>query len=257
MVTTHERTFIATATRHSFAAYGVACCRRARMRRPCPGFTYIGMLSLVAAMGVGLTVVSQMWMTAQKRDKEEELLFVGDQFRRAFAMYNANGAATPRQLEDLLKDPRLPDTRRYLRRIYRDPITGRAEWGLMRSAGDTIMGVYSLSEEEPLKKTEFNLVDQAFEGKTKYLEWTFFPRSRRLAGGPATGPGGGTSPAGKPLAQPGIPQLQPDGIQAPQPAITDTQSPILQTQPSSSQIQPGTPSQRQAAPGVTDPSARQ
>jgi len=34
----------------------------------------------------------------------------------------------PKRLRDLLQDPRYPDTRRYLRRIYRDPMTGEAEW---------------------------------------------------------------------------------------------------------------------------------
>ncbi len=138
-------------------------------------------------MGIALTVVSQVWQTVQKRDKEEELLFVGDQMRRALALYAANAAGGqryPRSLEDLLKDPRYPGARRYLRKIYRDPITGRAEWGLVK-AGDVITGVYSLSEEEPLKKTEFSLADRAFEGKTKYSEWIFVPRTGRGPGATA------------------------------------------------------------------------
>ena len=149
-------------------------------RRQSAGFTYLGLLILVATMGIALTVVAQVWQTVQQREREDQLLFVGDQMRRALALYAANaqgGERYPRSLEDLLKDPRHPDTRRYLRRIYLDPITGRADWGLVKGPGDVIMGVYSLSEEEPLKKTGFSLADRAFEGKTKYSEWVFVPRS--------------------------------------------------------------------------------
>jgi type II secretory pathway pseudopilin PulG len=149
-------------------------------QRHSAGFTYIGVLLLVAVMGISLTVVSQVWQTMQRIDKEDELLFVGDQMRRALALYAANasgGQRYPQGLEDLLKDPRYPDVRRYLRRIYPDPITGRADWGLAKGPGDGIMGVYSLSEDEPIKKTEFRFRDRDFEGKTKYSEWVFIPKS--------------------------------------------------------------------------------
>ena len=161
-------------------------------RRQSAGFTYLGLLLLVAVMGIALTVVSQVWQTMQRIDKEDELLFVGDQMRRALAFYAANasgGQRYPQRLEDLLKDPRYPDVRRYLRRIYPDPITGRADWGVVKGPGDAIMGVYSLSEDEPLKKTEFRLRDRDFEGKTKYSEWAFIPRSSLRRGQP---PAGGT-----------------------------------------------------------------
>ena len=141
------------------------------------GFTYIGLLILVAMMGIALTLASELWQTAQKREKEQELLFIGNQFRRALAMYSANGGGSPQKLEDLLKDPRIPGVRRFLRKIYRDPITGGTEWGLVRAPGDIITGVYSLSGEEPLKQTEFSLADQAFKAKKKYSEWVFFPQA--------------------------------------------------------------------------------
>jgi hypothetical protein len=77
------------------------------------------------------------------------------------------------KLEHLLKDPRHPGTQRYLRRIYRDPVTGGEEWGLVRGAGGEILGVHSLSEEPPLKQGNFSLADRDFAGKTKYADWVF------------------------------------------------------------------------------------
>ena len=170
--------------------------------RACAGFTYLGVLFLVAMMGIALSVVGEMWHTVQKREKEVELLFVGAEFRRAIARYNASAPGYPRRLEDLLKDPRFPDVRRYLRKMYRDPVTGRAEWGLLKLAGDTIIGVYSLSDEEPLKKKGFSAADSGFEGKAKYSEWVFFPRAGQ-------GPQGTATPAAAGVARPGITAPQP------------------------------------------------
>ncbi|MDB5811732.1 MAG: hypothetical protein JWN94_3854 [Betaproteobacteria bacterium] len=254
MSTAHSRRLAATTIRDAARARrrlfnfwpgGRALDLRARRA----GFTLIGLLIFVAMTGIGLTVISQIWVTVQKRDKEAELLFIGDQFRRAFTLYGANGAAGPRQLEDLIKDPRLPDTRRYLRKLYRDPITGRAEWGVLRSTGDTIIGVYSLSEEEPLKKSEFKLVDIAFEGKTKYTEWVFFPRARRATAGQPVPLGSANSPGDKSLPQPGLPQVQPDRMQTP-PVTIQTQSGTTQAETPPS-AQTGAQRGGLGAPGVT------
>ena len=172
-------------------------------RRSVAGFTYIGVLVLVAIIGMGLVLASELWLTAQKREKERELLFVGNQFRRALEMYSATGGAYPKRLEDLLKDPRVPGVRRYLRKIYRDPITGSSDWGLVRSTGDVIIGVYSLSDERPLKQAEFRLADQDLKEKKKYSEWVFLPQSAQGGPKPATANSGATQANGAPI------QIQP------------------------------------------------
>ena len=157
-----------------------ACSRRPRRRER--GFGYIGLLILVALMSIGLAAAGQIWHTAQQREKEQELLFVGGQFRRAIEQFYANtpGKARryPLHLEELLQDTRHPDTRRYLRKIYRDPITGGAEWGLVTGPAGEIFGVYSRSEKAPLKQANFRLAEKDFEGKTKYSDWVFMPLLR-------------------------------------------------------------------------------
>lgn len=151
----------------------------ARYSRPCRsrGFTYIALLLAVVVMGVGLAAVAEVWSLALKREKERELLFVGGEFRRAITRYSqqAEDAASryPRRLEDLLNDPRQPGVRRFLRKIYADPITGSTQWGLLRSPRGEIYGVHSLSEGEPVKRANFDLADSDFEGKRKYSEWLF------------------------------------------------------------------------------------
>lgn len=141
------------------------------------GFTYLAALALVAVMGILLAATGIMWHTAQRREKERELLFAGDQFRKAIGLYYERTPGGlkqyPKSLDDLLKDARQPVTQRYLRKIYSDPITRGKNWGLVEAPGGGIMGVYSRSEEAPLKTAGFKLADKDFEGKSQYSDWKF------------------------------------------------------------------------------------
>lgn len=160
-------------------------CRQVvvRLRRPAPaprysgGFTYIGLMILVALMGIGLALAGQGWHVATQREKEQELLFVGDQFRNAIARYyeaSPGGVKKfPNALEDLLEDRRYPTMKRHLRRIYRDPLTGETTWGMVEAPTGGIMAVYSLSDREPRKTAGFRERDEAFTGATSYADWKF------------------------------------------------------------------------------------
>jgi hypothetical protein len=57
--------------------------------------------------------------------------------------------------------------------MYADPMTGSTEWGLVKGPAGEIYGVYSLSSDEPLKKSNFALADRNFEGAAKYSDWVF------------------------------------------------------------------------------------
>lgn len=141
------------------------------------GITYLAVLVLVAVMGAVLAATGIIWKTTQQREKERELLFVGDQFRTAILLYYEKSAGRgkqyPKTLNDLLQDDRAPAMQRHLRKIYIDPMTRKNEWGLVPAPNGGIMGVYSLSEEEPIKSGNFSLANKAFEDKTKYSEWQF------------------------------------------------------------------------------------
>ena len=151
------------------------------------GFTYLAVLLLIAISTAALAATGVVWHQAGQREKERELLFVGDQFRQAIRLYyeSTPGGVKryPTRLEDLLADPRQPTLQRYLRKIYRDPLTKENNWGIVRSPEGGIMGVYSLSEEAPLKIGNFRQVDQAFENKSKYAEWQFIYNPATFVGG--------------------------------------------------------------------------
>jgi type II secretory pathway pseudopilin PulG len=145
-------------------------------RRRADGFTYIGVLLSLAILLAGLGVVGEAWHNAERREKEAQLLFVGNEYRRAIeSHYNFPAAPGrfPRDLGDLVKDPRSPTSVRHIRKLYADPVSGRNEWGIVRSPDGGILGVHSLSEAAPLKTANFLPRDAAFEDKRKYSEWQF------------------------------------------------------------------------------------
>jgi type II secretory pathway pseudopilin PulG len=153
--------------------------RAALTRSSSRGFTYIGLLIAVALLGIGLAFTGQVWHTGMQREKEKELIFVGDQFRKAIAAYYAANTGVsdryPKSFEELLRDTRQPAVRRYLRKVYADPLTGTTEWGLIKSPGGGIMGVYSLAEGHPLKQADSAFPSRYanFSGATKYVGWQF------------------------------------------------------------------------------------
>lgn len=154
-------------------ALPMAPARRAHRMR---GFTYLGVLVLVAVMGAGTAGWLQLWHVAQAREKERELLFIGQQFRQALASWYRFGPSSPRRLEDLLADPRTPVPQRHLRRVFVDPMTGRAEWGLVKDSGGGIVAVHSLSTAAPLQHAGFAARDVAFEKAARYSDWVFAPQ---------------------------------------------------------------------------------
>lgn len=165
------------------------------------GFTYLWVLLLIAFMGVGLTVAADIDSTTARRDREKELLAIGRQFQVALARYHQAGmprmavpegaagvadpaaapAVTgvtggireyPASLDDLVQDRRVPGIRRHLRKVFVDPMTGKAEWGLVM-VGGRIVGVHSLSDATPIKQDGFAPDQAHLRGKQKYSEWLF------------------------------------------------------------------------------------
>lgn len=144
------------------------------------GFTYLGLLFAVALAGIVLATTGMLWSTERQREKERELLAVGDEFRRAIGTYYERSPGTvkryPAKLDDLTKDNRYITVQRHLRQVYRDPITGIADWGVIAAPEGGIMGVHSLSTVQPIKQGGFPARFAEFEGKRSIAEWRFVYR---------------------------------------------------------------------------------
>lgn len=141
------------------------------------GFTYLALLAVLVVLGWWLAGTGQLWSTVAQRQREDELLFIGEQFRQAISHYYEQSPGGARQypptLDALLQDPRVPFVRRYLRRIYADPFTGKAEWGLIRAPDEGIAGVYSLAPGKPLRRDNFSQQYSAFRQADSYADWKF------------------------------------------------------------------------------------
>ena len=150
--------------------------------RPAPprkqaGFSYIVLLIMIAIIGVMSAGMLSAGSVMQRRSAEDELLFIGKQFQIALRSYSEatpmGSQPYPAKLTDLLKDPRFPMPRRHLRKLYADPLTGSTDWGLINAPGGGIFGVYSRSDDTPIRISGFEEQFAHFEGATRYSEWVF------------------------------------------------------------------------------------
>jgi type II secretory pathway pseudopilin PulG len=157
------------------------------------GFAVVALVVLVAIIGIAAACAIKLGSVRERRAREAQLLEVGNAFSEALSSYAEatprGGQREPMALEDLVRDPRFPGVRRHLRKIFADPLTGRAEWGIVqseRAAG--IIGVYSLAPGRPVKTGNFDPAHEDFAGKTSYRDWIFGPdqaRARALERGGA------------------------------------------------------------------------
>lgn len=140
------------------------------------GFTSLGLLFAVAVASLALAGTGLLWHFEARREKEKELLFIGEAYRRAIASYYdaSPGSAKeyPKRLEDLLLDARFPMPVRHLRRLYRDPMTGDSDWKLILLQ-ERITGIASRSGEQPIKVSGFPTELTGFEQARSYGDWRF------------------------------------------------------------------------------------
>lgn len=137
------------------------------------GFTYLSVLFAITVMGLILSRTGVLHRSAAQRAKEEELIFRGLEIKRAIGAYHRENNRYPSRFEDLVKDPGLPYTKRYLRRLYADPFTGKADWEIIESPQTGIMGVRSRAIGAPFKKTGFPPELKGLEGMKTYGDWEF------------------------------------------------------------------------------------
>lgn len=215
-----------TATANPTVNGSAAARRRLPRRRGSAGFTYLSVIILVAIIGLVAATSLKVGGILQRSRAEQELLTIGAAFADALQSYaDATPAGLPPQppaLKDLLKDTRQSGVvRRHLRKIFVDPMTGKAEWGVVY-LGDKVgvVGVYSLSDAQPVKIGNFPPRFQGFEGKRHLSEWRFVmsPKAAPQAPGAVTQgvPVQDVAPTPQSVpAQPAIPPVTPENPPSP------------------------------------------
>ena len=207
------------------------------------------LLVALSVMAVMMTVALPVWKQAAQREKETELVFRGEQYARAIALFGRKyPGALPPNFDVLVEQ-------KFLRKKYKDPITnadfvpimqgqlnqqqnqrpgqqGAAPAGQQRpgqsqpqtpgagSQAGGLMGVTSKSTAESIR---------LYKGRSHYNEWQFLYTPPAAApGGPGTQRPGqqpgptpqGSRPPGPITGPPGgsrpvTPQVQPPGPRSP------------------------------------------
>lgn len=169
------------------------------------GFALLAVLVMVVVLGLALGLAGNSWTDIVQRSREAELFWRGDQYRKAIGAYYGvrHGGQIqmyPAQLEDLVKDPRSPGVKRYLRRLYPDPMTG-GDWVLIKDPNGRIKGVRSSSSRKPFRQAGFPKGYENFEGREKYSDWEFvYTPATPVPGGRPTPPKPGAT--GTPTTKP-------------------------------------------------------
>ena len=89
------------------------------------GYAMAALLVGLAVMAVLMSAAVPAWRTLAQREREEELVFRGEQYARAVMLFQRKyGGSLPPKLDVLLEQ-------RFLRKKYRDPMTADGEFQLV------------------------------------------------------------------------------------------------------------------------------
>lgn len=150
------------------------------------GATYLWLLLALALLATASARVAQSWSLNHQREQEEELLFVGAQYRRAVESYYEQTPGPhkrlPESIEQLLDDTRFPQPQRHLRQRYADPLTQRDDWQLVYAPMGGLLGVRSSSARKPFKHSGFEGEEISFNDAPTYADWYFVFVPAPLAG---------------------------------------------------------------------------
>ena len=88
------------------------------------GYTLAGVLALLAVMSILMALSVPLWSRVRMRDKEEELIFRGNEYIEAIARYHQKFGSYPPDLETLEK-------LKFIRKLYADPMTKSGKWKVL------------------------------------------------------------------------------------------------------------------------------
>ena len=99
--------------------------RRRHVLSDARGYAMAALLVMLAVIAILMTVAMPVWRQQARREQEAELVFRGEQYARAIALYRYKNAQVPNALPpsiDVLVDGR------YLRKKFKDPMSKDGEF---------------------------------------------------------------------------------------------------------------------------------
>jgi type II secretory pathway pseudopilin PulG len=147
-----------------------------RPDRQC-GFTFVALVVALAIFGVGLAQIGPLLADQAQREREVELIRIGDEVVHAIRAYHLATPGPVKRLpgdwSDLLEDRRTVQLRRHLRRLPRDPMTGTQEWTIVRDASGSMLGIRSRSDKRPFRAPTVEADGKPIPTGERYSEWIF------------------------------------------------------------------------------------
>jgi len=176
------------------------------------GFTLAAVIVIMAVMAIFLTVAVESVTFHQRREKEEELIFRGNQVVEAIRLFRARNGRFPVTLGELVTaKPRV------LRKTWADPMTGVPDWEpvFLGEEGATLAGgsigppatptPAILHTSDPRKGAKTGAIigvrsrscDESIkllDGRSRYCEWKFYFDPNKQGGARPPGPAPTPSP---------------------------------------------------------------
>lgn len=141
------------------------------------GFTYLALLFALILFGLGLAQVGPLLADQAQRDRERELLLIGDEVVAAIRAYHLGTPAAAKRLPSgwfgLLEDRRSVQVRRHLRRVPRDPLTNSTEWEIVRDSTGAMLGIRSKAAGKPFRTADLATGVIARGPAARYSDWSF------------------------------------------------------------------------------------
>jgi len=144
------------------------------------GFAYLWLLAAVAIAGIALAAVGTRWADRVQREREQQLLRIGRLYAQALLAYHDGSPGSdktwPKEIDELLLDPRMLRPVRHLRAAYTDPMVPGQPFVLIRAADNTIRGVHSSSMATPYREGAVDLGVVVLAPAEHYRDWQFAPK---------------------------------------------------------------------------------
>lgn len=155
-------------------------------RRKQGGFTLVLVLAALFFSALAVQKVMAVLSQQAQREREAQLLRVGAAYVLAIRAYHEGSPGSvkrwPPSLEALIDDRRFVTLRRHMRQLYADPVTRGGEWGLVPAPDGGIAGVYSRSEERPIRTAGPLFQAVGLPEAQRYSDWKFvYPPTAKAA----------------------------------------------------------------------------
>jgi type II secretory pathway pseudopilin PulG len=193
------------------------------------GFSLAALIFIATAVSILLSAAYPAYQLQAKREREEELIFRGEEYARAVQKFQRKFGVYPPSIDALIQTNGL----RFLRRAYKDPITGEDFRVIQIGPDGTLIGS-TLAQQRINNTPLFGGQLQMFPGQTPGAAQ---PPGAARSPGAAQPPGASQPAAGTAPSTSGTPQANP--AQRPQAAAPPSFSLGPRPQQPGSQPQPG------------------